>query len=111
MLSTNLTQEEIDHYFKQAIVCFKPLPGFELEDYYGVAIMSVKKNDTIQLRLQYEYDRKPINGAPLEFSNLEDALNTYIVMMLKRKPRIAVSKETPTFSAPSKSKNNTLFDN
>ena len=111
MLNTNLTQEEIDHYFKQAIVCFQPLPGFELEDYYGVAMVTVKKNDTIQLRLQYEYDKKPVNGAPLEFSNLEDALNTYIVMMLKRKSKVAMSKKIPVFSSPSKPKDNTLFNN
>ena len=109
MLSTDLTLEEIEHYFSQAIVCFKPLEGFELESYYGVAIMTVKKNDTIQLRLQYEYDKKPVNGAPLEFTNLESALDTYTIMMLKRKSRVVVSKKVPTFSAPVVQEPGTLF--
>lgn len=82
---SKLTSEELTHYYKQILVKFKPIEGFQLEDYYGVAFMTTKKQDAFQLRLQYDYGKKPVNGPAVEAANLSDALIMLHILMLKRK--------------------------
>ncbi len=71
---------------------FDPVKGFKLEDYYGVALMSVKKNDNFQIRLQYDYDKKATNSNPVELDNINDAILMYEVLTKYRKQRTAAKR-------------------
>ena len=54
--------------------------------------MSVKKDDTFQLRLQYDYNKKPVNGLPISISILDDAITAFHILLLKRKTNTALIK-------------------
>lgn len=81
----NLSNDEINEYYKQLMNTFEPAKDFKVKDYYGVAMMSVKKNDNVQIRLQYDYGSKhPVNGKPIEVDDIEQAMIIYHVLMTKR---------------------------
>ena len=88
MQNTNLNQTEIDQYYKQIMQEFKPVDGFKLEDYYGVASITIKKNDHIQLRLMYDYTTHAINGSPLDVEDADDASLIYDILMSKRRSKM-----------------------
>jgi hypothetical protein len=105
MLSNNfvdITEEEIEEYYSQIIKVFEKVEGFDIDDYYGVAIMSIKKNDSFQIRLQYDYEKKAINGNPIEIENIEKAMFIYYILTTKRKPRTAVKRIDLIFKEPRK---------
>jgi len=56
MLKINLTQEIIDLNHPKLLKKFTPPEGFKVEDYYGVALMTIKRNNHIQIRLQYDFN-------------------------------------------------------
>ena len=90
---SELSNEEITHYHKQILSKFKPIKDYPLDAYYGVAFMTTKKQDAFQLRLQYDYGKKPINGPIVEAATLEDAMLMLHILMLKRN---IVAAEIPT---------------
>ena len=92
-IQNQLTPEELLETHTEILEDFKPIEGFDLEDYYGVAWMSKESTDGVQIRLQYSYKTKnPKNGSPKSYApdQIDDALFDLQVLLALRKRRASV---------------------
>lgn len=60
---------------------FTTHPEFKLDDYYGVTIMTIKKDRKFSIQLQYGYAKKAQNSSSLIIDGVEKALETYRILM------------------------------
>ena len=88
MLKINLTQEIIDLNHPKLLKKFTPPEGFKVEDYYGVALMTIKRNNHIQIRLQYDFNKKPINGSIYEFKDHNKAFLAFHILQERTKQKV-----------------------
>lgn len=74
-----------DTVFKELMKFFKPYAGFEVEDYYGVSLLKIKKNGTYSIKLLYDYDKHALASNPLSTDSLDKALQVYALLDSKAK--------------------------
>ena len=60
---------------------FKPHEDFKLEDYYGVTMMTIKKDRSFSLQLQYGYKRRAQNSNSLIIKDSIKALEAYRILL------------------------------
>ena len=58
----------------------EPSDGFKVEDYYGVQFMKVKRNNTYDVRLQYDYESHPKNGSSFKVDSFEELIEWLILL-------------------------------
>jgi len=67
--------------FSMLIEMFTPHPNYEIEDYYGVTMMTIKKDLSFSIQLQYGYKKKAENSSSLLIKSIEPALEAYRILM------------------------------
>ena len=75
-----MTKQEIQDRYEWFLEQVEPYDGFKVEDYYGVQFMKVKRNNTYDLRLQYDYSSRAKNGSAFKIETLEELLDWIIVL-------------------------------
>jgi len=78
-----MTEKENERYnqYQWFLEQVEPHGEFRVEDYYGVAMMMVKRNNLIEIKLQYDYgNSNPMNGSKFETDDINDALMWIEVM-------------------------------
>ncbi len=57
---------------------FSPYSGFKVDEYYGVSMMRLKKNDKYSIQLMYDYRKLSKNGVLVD--NLEQAIDVVRIL-------------------------------
>jgi hypothetical protein len=70
---------------------------YELDEYYGVTIMTIKKDRSFSLQLQYGYKKRAQNSSSLVIKELSTALEAYRILMKFSLP-LPETEEPPSLS-------------
>ena len=66
---------------EQLLTHFIAHPDYDIHDYYGVTMMTIKKDRTFSLQLQYGYKKKAENSNSLIIKELDKALEVYRILI------------------------------
>ncbi|MDB4681371.1 hypothetical protein OAE88_00525 [bacterium] len=86
-----MTEQEKNNYnkYRWFLEQVKPYDGFEVEDYYGVQFMKVKRNNTYDIRLQYDYESHPKNSSSFKVEEFDE-----VIEWIKLMESYSVNKST-----------------
>jgi len=73
MTDSNKHEELLKHFTAHA--------GYKLDDYYGVTMMTVKKDRSFSIQLQYGYNKRAQNSSSLIVHGITKALDVYRILM------------------------------
>lgn len=59
---------------------FKPYEGFQVEDYYGVSLLSIKRNGKFNIKLVYDYDKRSLTSNAVEIETMEKATKILLIL-------------------------------
>ena len=59
---------------------FIPPEEFVVDQYYGVSMMTIKKNGAFSIQLQYDYKKRAIVSNSLELNELEQAIEAFRIL-------------------------------
>ena len=71
-----MTEKEKKNYNKYRWFLEQVIPpeGYKVEDYYGIQFMTIMRNDTYDIRLQYDYVKNPVNGTAMKVETIEEVI-------------------------------------
>ena len=78
-----MTEIEKENYnkYRWFLEQVEPYKGFEIDNYYGVQMMTVKRDCSYDLRLQYDYgDKHPQNGSAFKVETFIEAVEWMALM-------------------------------
>ena len=76
-------QKKLNWFFKEV----EPYDGFKVRDYYGIAVVTIKKNSTWDIRLQYDYEKNHKNGTPFKIDDIDELLDWYRLLDKHKKDK------------------------
>jgi hypothetical protein len=59
---------------------FTPPKGYDVKDYYGVSMITIKKNGNTSIELQYDYNKNRVVSSSLVFSDIQQTLEVIRIL-------------------------------
>ena len=91
-----MTEKEKKRYnkYRWFLEQVEPPNGYKVANYYGVQFMTIMRNDTYDIKLQYDYPKNPINGTAFKVDTIEEVLEWIELMDSFRKAKASAKKRS-----------------
>ena len=66
--------------WKKLLKRIEPAKGYSTEEYYGVAILRLKKNGSYQIKLIHDYEKHSIMSSAIITETQNEAMKIYLIL-------------------------------